>query len=83
MSFGIGPLEVGVILLVALLVFGPHRLPDFAQTVGRTLAEFRRTLSQLSVDLNDDALARPARRDRLAAQDRPPQSRPTPPDDPQ
>ncbi|AGY57309.1 twin-arginine translocase TatA/TatE family subunit [Gloeobacter kilaueensis] len=35
--FGVGPLELVVIGLVALLVFGPKKLPELAQNVGRLM----------------------------------------------
>ena len=37
----IGPLEIVVVLAIALLVLGPRRLPDFGRSVGRGLREFR------------------------------------------
>ena len=40
--FGLGFTEILVILVVALLVFGPDRLPELARNLGRGLAEFRR-----------------------------------------
>jgi sec-independent protein translocase protein TatA len=48
--FGIGMPELGVILVVALVVLGPKRLPDAARAVGRAVAEFRRQ----SADVMDD-----------------------------
>ena len=39
--FGIGIQEFGLILVVALLVFGPKRLPELARTLGRGMGEFR------------------------------------------
>lgn len=38
----IGPLEVLVVGVIALIVFGPQRLPEIARTVGRTLTQLRR-----------------------------------------
>lgn len=43
----IGPLELILILVVALLVFGPRRLPEVGRSVGRGLREFRRASSEL------------------------------------
>jgi Tat protein translocase TatB subunit len=40
--FNIGPAELIVIFLVALLVVGPKRLPELGRTIGRSLREFRR-----------------------------------------
>jgi len=45
--FGIGAQELIVILVVALVVFGPKRLPELARSLGKGLAEFRRASSEL------------------------------------
>jgi sec-independent protein translocase protein TatA len=49
--FGIGPLELVAILVVALLIFGPAKLPELARTLGRGMAEFRRASSELRQSL--------------------------------
>ena len=40
----VGPLEIVVVLIIALVVLGPKRLPDFGRSVGRGLREFRGAL---------------------------------------
>jgi len=40
--FGIGSTELLVILVVALIVIGPSKLPDIMRTLGKGMAEFRR-----------------------------------------
>ena len=40
--FGIGMPELLVILVVALVVLGPKRLPELARTLGKAMAEFKR-----------------------------------------
>jgi sec-independent protein translocase protein TatA len=40
--FGVGPTELMVILIIALLVFGPKRLPEVGRTLGKSLRELRR-----------------------------------------
>jgi TatA/E family protein of Tat protein translocase len=57
--FGIGAQELAIILVVALLVFGPKRLPDLARTLGRGLAEFRRASSDLRKSVEMDFSADP------------------------
>lgn len=45
--FGIGTTEVLLILVVALLVIGPSKLPDVARALGKGMAEFRRMSSDV------------------------------------
>ena len=49
--FNISPLEITVLLVIALIVLGPQRLPDMARSVGRGMREFRAALSS---DRDDD-----------------------------
>jgi sec-independent protein translocase protein TatA len=41
----IGPLEIIVVLIVALIVFGPKRLPELGSSLGRGIREFRNTVT--------------------------------------
>ena len=45
--FNIGPAEMIVILVIALIVFGPKRLPEIGRTVGKSLKEFRRATQDI------------------------------------
>jgi Tat protein translocase TatB subunit len=51
--FGIGTPELIVILVVALIVLGPERLPEIARALGKGLAELRRTTSGLTDELQN------------------------------
>jgi sec-independent protein translocase protein TatA len=41
----IGPMEIGLVLIVALIVFGPKRLPELGKSLGKGISEFRGTIS--------------------------------------
>jgi TatA/E family protein of Tat protein translocase len=49
----VGAPEILVILVVALLVLGPDRLPDAARQAGRVLSELRRMSSGFQAELRD------------------------------
>ena len=51
--FGIGMPELILILAVALIVLGPKRLPEIARTLGKGLAEFRRTTDELKEEIRE------------------------------
>ncbi len=48
----LGPLEIIVVVLVALLVFGPKRLPEVGRQVGRGLREVKKLQEQVSQELH-------------------------------
>ncbi len=51
--FGIGSTELIVILVIALLVLGPKRLPDLARSLGKGLAEFKRATNDITEELDN------------------------------
>ncbi len=58
----VGPMELLLILLVALIVFGPARLPEIGSKIGRAVGEFRRAQEELTQELTRELRveARPA-----------------------
>jgi sec-independent protein translocase protein TatB len=51
--FGIGPSELLVIMVIALLVLGPRRLPELARSLGKALGEFRRATADITAELDN------------------------------
>ena len=47
----IGPWELIVILIIALLVFGPKRLPDMCRSLGKAIREFRNAGKEIQNDI--------------------------------
>ena len=37
----IGPMEIGIVLIIALVVFGPKRLPELGKSLGKGIREFK------------------------------------------
>jgi sec-independent protein translocase protein TatA len=50
----IGPMEIVVVLIIALIVLGPKKLPELARSVGRGMREFKNAVSMDSGDDEDD-----------------------------
>ena len=63
MPFNIGPFELLLVLIRALLILGPGKLPEVGNALGRTIREFRKA----STDVQDSLSVEPASANAAAA----------------
>jgi sec-independent protein translocase protein TatA len=47
MPFNVGPMELIVVLVIALVVLGPKKLPEVGKSLGRGLREFKESVSNM------------------------------------
>jgi Tat protein translocase TatB subunit len=52
--FDLGIMELVVIFVVALLAFGPKRLPDIAKSLGRGIAEFKNAMESVKTQIDSE-----------------------------
>src|SRR5437763_8108303 len=57
--FNLGPMELAAILVVALLVFGPKKLPEIGKGMGQAMREFKRASRDLMDSFNEAMEERP------------------------
>jgi sec-independent protein translocase protein TatA len=50
MPFGIGPMEIVIVLSIALLVLGPKRLPELGRSLGGGMREFKDSITGMTRD---------------------------------
>jgi sec-independent protein translocase protein TatA len=55
----IGPLELGIVLLIVLIVFGPKRLPGLGRQLGSGMREFKDSITGKDKDDDDESDAKP------------------------
>jgi sec-independent protein translocase protein TatA len=72
MPFSVGPMELILVLAIALIVLGPKRLPEAGKALGKGLREFKDSVSGIGDDDDEDegeppALKADADADRTAA----------------
>jgi sec-independent protein translocase protein TatA len=54
MPFGIGPLELIIVLVIALVVFGPKKLPELGRSLGTGMREFKDSITGGDKDDDED-----------------------------
>ncbi len=70
--FGLGPTELIVILVLALVLLGPKKLPDVASGLGKAIRQFRKATRDLTDQLDiDDEVKQPFRELKAAIRDEP------------
>jgi sec-independent protein translocase protein TatA len=71
----IGMPELIIILVIALIIFGPRKLPELGRSLGRSLSEFKRASNELKHTLDEEIRIEDQR---SAERQRPPETIPTP-----
>ncbi len=50
---GFGPWELILVLLIALIIFGPGKLPEMGKALGRSLREFKKATKDLTSEITE------------------------------
>ncbi len=54
MPFNVGPLELVIVLVIALVILGPKRLPEVGKSIGNGMREFKDAISGNNKDDDED-----------------------------
>lgn len=54
-----GPMEIGLLLLVVLLLFGAKRIPEIASSFGKGIREFKKSMSDVQSSIDAPASSEP------------------------
>ncbi len=52
--FGLGMQELVIILVIALIIFGPRKLPELGRSLGKSIGEFKKASSELRNTIEDE-----------------------------
>ena len=58
MPFNVGPMELIVVLVIALVVLGPKKLPEVGKSLGKGMREFKDSISGMSGREDEDEAKR-------------------------
>ncbi len=61
MPGSIGPGELIIVLVIALIILGPKKLPEVGRSVGKGMREFKDSLAGINVDDDDEEDRKPVR----------------------
>jgi sec-independent protein translocase protein TatA len=50
----IGPLEIAIVLIIVLIIFGPKKLPELGRSLGSSIREFKGGIGSGSEDKTDE-----------------------------
>jgi sec-independent protein translocase protein TatA len=56
--FGLGGAEMGILVIIILLVFGPSQIPKMARSIGEAMREFRKAQREISDEIQRDEPAK-------------------------
>jgi len=68
--FGLGPMELVIVFLIILLVFGAKRIPEIAQGLGKGIMEFKRAAHEITneFDVSETTTSKTTARNELKSQ---------------
>ena len=69
MGLGLGPMELAIILVIVLVIFGAKRVPEIGASFGKGIREFKRSLSDVDNQIRQPDVSRPADRLNAGGQD--------------
>jgi sec-independent protein translocase protein TatA len=56
--FGLGGAEMGILVIIILLVFGPSQIPKMARSIGEAMREFRKAQREITDEIQRDESAK-------------------------
>ncbi|MCX5807793.1 MAG: Sec-independent protein translocase protein TatB [Proteobacteria bacterium] len=72
--FGVGLPEILVILVVALIVVGPSRLPELAKSLGKAFNEFKRMADEVKETIQEEVIKEEPPKETVISQDTVPET---------